>query len=101
MAHWTKDDLVAALRRKGWLTTSRDIEHGIQFELKENVKINFYNTGTITVGGPKNEFKSKIETFVDDGPGKMPGEADASRVQGKENPYSGFQQSTGVRRLWT
>ena len=86
--------MVAALNREGWLTASRDIEHGIQFELKENVKINFYNTGTITVGGPKNEFKSKIETFVEDEPGKMPGEADASRVQGKEThtPVSNNQR---------
>ena len=68
MTQWSKDSLETALSRKNWLVDSREIEYAVQFELKEGVKINLYNTGTPTFGGPNNEFKSAVEAFVRVGP---------------------------------
>ena len=68
MAQWTRDDLEAALKTKGWLVGQREIEHAVQFELSESVKINLYNTGNITYSGPKSSFKTAVEEFVEAGP---------------------------------
>ena len=68
MTRWSKDELEAALNSKGWILDSRDIEHAIQFELIEGVKVNLYNTGSFTFGGPKSDFKSAVEAFVKAGP---------------------------------
>ncbi len=76
MTQWDKDVLETALRTKGWLNHSREIEYAVQFELKENVKINLYNTGTLTFGGPRSDFKSTVETFVRAGPDAAEGEAE-------------------------
>ena len=48
--------------------TLREIEYAVQFELKESVKINLYNTGALTFGGPNSDFKSTVEAFVRAGP---------------------------------
>ena len=68
MTQWSKDVLETALSGKGWLIDSREIEHAIQFELKESVKINLYNTGALTFGGLKSDFKSTVQAFVNAGP---------------------------------
>ena len=79
MKQWTRQDLEAVLDDKGWLISSRDIEHAIQFELKEGVKVNLYHTGKVVFGGPKNDFRSKVEAIVrgDQGAGQT-GEASRS-----------------------
>ncbi len=68
MTQWSKDGLETALNRKNWLVDSREIEHAVQFELKEGVKVNLYNTGSHTFGGPNSDFKSTVEAFVRAGP---------------------------------
>ena len=68
MVQWSKEGLKTALIRKGWLIDSREIEHAVQFELKESVKINLYNTGKLVPGGPESDFKSTVEAFVNAGP---------------------------------
>ena len=68
MKKWTRESLEAAIKDKGWLVNSRDIEHAIQFGLNESVKVNLYDTGKFTFGGPKSDFKSTVEAFVKAGP---------------------------------
>ena len=86
---WTKDDLETALSSEGWLLDSREIEHAVQFELKGNVKINLYDTGTLTFGGPKSDFKSTVETFVKAGPNSMEAEEQEPSVgNGKTQAHS-------------
>ena len=64
MPEWNRENLEAALRDCGWLISTRPIDHAVQFELKDGIKVNLYNTGRITFGGPKVEFKSAVEAFV-------------------------------------
>lgn len=80
MTQWDKDVLETALRTRGWLIDSREIEHAVQLELKENVKINLYKTGTLTFGGPKSDFKSTVEAFVSAGPDATEGGAEDPRA---------------------
>ena len=67
MTPWTKENLETALSSKGWLIDSREIEYGVQFELREGVKINLYDTGSRTFGGPQSQFKSTVEALVNAG----------------------------------
>ena len=68
MAQWTEDDLETTLKGKGWVVKSREIQHGIQLELAESVKIDLFHTGKFKFGGPKSKFKSEVEAFVSAGP---------------------------------
>ena len=68
MKEWSHESLESALDKKGWLVSSRQIEHAVQFELRGGVKINFYKTGKLTFGGPKSEFKTTVQSFVETGP---------------------------------
>ena len=88
MTQWSKDGLEAALSKKSWLIDSREIEHAVQFELKESVKVNLYNTGTFTFGGPKSDFKSTVEAFVNSGPdaAESHGQAPSARSGDAQTP---------------
>ena len=67
MSEWTRESLEAAFEDRGWLLSSRDIQHGIQFELREGVKVNFYNSSKLVPGGPRSEFKIEVEEFLSGG----------------------------------
>ena len=71
MTQWNEDGLKAALDKKGWLINSRNINHAIQFELKDRVKVNLYGTGSCTFGGPAGDLKAEVESFVRAGPPAM------------------------------
>lgn len=64
MAQWSSEGLEEALRDKDWLVRVREIDYGIQFDLKEGTKVNLYNTGKVSFGGPSSPFKSEVEEFV-------------------------------------
>ena len=87
MAQWNNDNLEGALTTKGWLLDSREIDYAVQFELKEGVKVNLYNSGATTFGGPKSDFKSEVEAFVKAGP-------DAADIE-KSAVGGGKAQATG------
>ena len=83
------------LRTKGWLVDSREIEHAVQFELKESVKINLYSTGSLTFGGPKSDFRATVEEFVNSG-------TDVVHLEAQEPSLSSAnaQPSGGERRVF-
>ena len=68
MRQWSKDDLETVLRSKEWLVDSRAIQHGLQFELIDGVKVNLYTSGKLVFGGPSGEFKSEVETLLEGQP---------------------------------
>ena len=53
-----------AFADNGWLLGSREIQHGIQFDLQQGVKVNLYRTGRFSFGGPSSTFKTEVESFV-------------------------------------
>ena len=65
MAPWDEDSLESALRNEDWFVNKRSIQHATQFELIEGVKVNIYNTGRTTVGGPDSELKARVKDLVD------------------------------------
>ena len=67
MSEWTKESLETAFEDRGWLLGSRDIQHGLQFELREGVKVNFYSSGKTVPGGPRSEFRTQVEEFISGG----------------------------------
>ena len=64
MAQWTTEGMESAFADKGWLVSQREIQHGIQFDLREGVKVNLYSTGRFSFGGPNSAFKTEVEAFV-------------------------------------
>ena len=64
MTQPSKENLEQALALQNWEFNTREIEHGIQYELAAGVRINLYNTGRIVFGGPASDFKSEVESFV-------------------------------------
>ena len=97
MTKWTTDDLETALSREGWLVDSREIQHGVQFELTEGVKVNLYHTGKFTFGGPKSDLRSTVEEFVNEGPSATEAEADKpSAGNGKTNDSVGTERRVFV-----
>ena len=64
MAQWSNEGLETALADKGWLVSSRQIDYGVQFDLREGVKVNLYRTGRFSLGGPSGSLKSEVEEFV-------------------------------------
>ncbi len=88
MKEWKRESLEAALDDKGWLVNSRDIEHAIQFGLNEGVKVNLYHSGKVVFGGPKSDFKSTVEAFVEAGP-------DAAESKKRPNVSSRDVQTPG------
>ena len=101
MAQWTRDDLKTALTSKGWLVHSRAIQHAVQFELREGVKVNLYDTGRPSFGGPQTDFRSTVEAFVLAGPDATEAnEPDPSvgngRAQGSGDAEPGCSSCTGM-----
>ena len=87
MEKWNKDSLEAAFANKEWLVGSREIEHATQFNLRESVKVNLYQTGTLTFGGPNSAFKSEVEAYVRAGPDKTNSTGDTPGASvGKAQP---------------
>ena len=64
MTPWDRTSLEYALDSAGWLVGTREIQHALQFELIEGVKVNLYDSGRFTFGGPKSDFKAEVEEFV-------------------------------------
>ena len=62
MTAWSRELSQTALHSNGWLVSSRDIDYAVQFELTNGVKVNLYDTGRLSFGGPKGAFKSEVET---------------------------------------
>ncbi len=85
MTDWSRDGLETALSGQGWLVGSREIEHAVQFELTKGVKVNLYNTGTLTIVGRKGKFKSTVEAFVKGSP-------DAAGAE-KHDPSNGQEKA--------
>ena len=88
MTEWRRDGLETALSGQGWLVGSREIEHAVQLELREGVKVNLYNTGTLTVVGPKSDFKTTVEAFVKAAPAAAGAE--------KQEPSMGHENTQPV-----
>lgn len=84
MAQWTTEGMESAFADRGWLVRRREIQDGIQFDLKEGVKVNLYHTGKFWFGGPNNPFKTEVEAFVnsagENAASTLPTAGDASRV---------------------
>lgn len=69
MANWTEKTLKTALEDKGWpIVTTRSMQNGVKFVLEKSVNINLFDTGTCTVDGRENNFKSEVKAFVQAGP---------------------------------
>lgn len=68
---WDRTSLKDALDSAGWLVGAREIQDALQFELREGVKVNLYDSGRFTFGGPYSDLKAEVEEFVNSGPGGM------------------------------
>ena len=86
MAKWNKENLKAALKNKGWLDESREIQSGVQFRLKDSVQVNLFHTGKTSFGGRQSDFKSEVESFVEMGPGETVAEEGKSSTGEKKTP---------------
>ena len=64
MVVWNRTSLQSALESAGWLVGAREIQYALQFELREGVKVNLYDSGKITFGGPKGKFRTEVEQFA-------------------------------------
>lgn len=81
---------------KGWLLGSREIQHGIQFDLRQGVKVNLYRTGRFSFGGPSSTFKTEVESFVRSMPG---GTAPPSRTE-PSNAQTAHTHPEAERRVF-
>ncbi len=75
MQAWDRESLETALQSNNWGYRARDIDYGVQFELDQGVKVNLYQTGRITFGGPKSSFKSQVEEQLQSRTPKSPAES--------------------------
>ena len=95
MTQLSREDLESAFDSKDWLIESREIQHAVQFSLIQGVKVNLYTSGKFVVGGPKSEFKSEVEDFLQGGSDGVPFIASVQSGGG-----SGTQQSEIHRRVF-
>ena len=51
MATWDINSVRQILQEKGWYDSEREIQHGVQFTLTDETKVNRYNTGRVQVQG--------------------------------------------------
>lgn len=89
MTPWDRTSLEKALDSAGWLVGAREIQHALQYELHEGVKVNLYDSGRFAFGGPKSGFKAEVEQFVNAGPdgaasGSKPGPSQERDRQASE-----------------
>ncbi len=68
MARWTKDQVEQLLTEKGWLSSAREIQNGIQYALVDETRVNWYTTGRVTLGGKASEIKSQAESLFAEQP---------------------------------
>ena len=64
MADWNEEDVEAKLTQKGWLRSKRPIDHGVQFVLEDDTKVNWYNTGKVVVQGKSTDMKREAEQLL-------------------------------------
>ena len=64
MTVWDRTSLQSAFESAGWFVGTREIQYALQFELREGVKVNLYDSGKITFGGPKGNFRTEVEQFT-------------------------------------
>ena len=63
MAKWDKDSVAAKLRKEDWYGSEHAIEHGTQFVLVDNTKVNCFNTGKVNVQGKNTDIKRKAQAL--------------------------------------
>ncbi len=87
MAQWSNEGLETALKDKDWLVSARTIDYGVQFDLRNGVKVNLYRTGNVSFGGPNSQFKSEVEEFVRAGaPDEVPSRGIARADEQRTSP---------------
>ena len=59
MADWDTDSVRQILKEKGWYDSEREIQHGVQFTLTDETKVNRYNTGRVQVQGRDTPIKEE------------------------------------------
>lgn len=59
MADWDIDSVKQILEEKGWYDSEREIQHGVQFTLTDETKVNRYNTGRVQVQGRDTPIKEE------------------------------------------
>ena len=60
---WDKNSVAAKLREEDAYGSERSIEHGTQFVLVDNTKVNCYDTGKVNVQGKNTDVKRKAEAL--------------------------------------
>lgn len=93
MTSWDRTSLENALDAAGWLVSAREIQHALQFELHEDVKVNLYDSGRFTFGGPQSDFKTEVEEFVRGGP-------DGAASRRKLGSSQGRDRQTNEKRVF-
>ena len=69
MRQWSREKPRSCSRQQGmasWLARDRTMVSSSS--CKRGVKINLFDTGKFSFGGPKSDFKSEVEDFVQTGP---------------------------------
>ena len=60
---WDKNSVAAKLREEDLYDSERSIEHGTQFVLVDNTKVNCYDTGKVNVQGKSTDAKRRAEAL--------------------------------------
>ena len=63
MEIWSETDVEEQLRDKGWFTSKRSIEHGVQFVLRDGTKVNCFTSGTVVVQGKDTDLKKQAKNL--------------------------------------
>ena len=72
MPNWSEDDIRGVLESEAWPATEKEIEHGVQFELQDGTKVNWYKTGNVNVQGKQSKLKRLAETrFQEEQPKRL------------------------------
>lgn len=96
MAESIEEAMRVAFTDNGWLLVSREIQHGIQFDLLHGVKVNLYRTGRFSFGGPSSGFKTEVENFVR----SISGTTSPPSRTGPSNAQSAHTPSEAERRVF-
>lgn len=60
---WDKNSVAVKLREDDWYGSERVIEHGTQFVLVDNTKVNCFDTGKVSVQGKDTDIKWKAKAL--------------------------------------
>ena len=103
MAGWDKESVESTVRDREWYESEREIQHGHQFVLVDETKINWFHTGRVTVQGKDTDIEREAEEiFVEQPPssgGRSRSKSDSEYVVRAMNagwPYAWKKQ--GWRR---